>query len=100
MVSTDRIQNIALIGSYPPRQCGIATFTKSLYDSLSRGNPDRNISVIAINDNCDIYDFPTEVVFEIDQKNRSHYFSAADYINAGDTELVCVQHEYGIFGGP
>lgn len=87
---------IAIIGTYPPRQCGIATFTHDLYQSLQySSNQDHRI--FAVSDGSE-YVFPEEVTYVIDKENLNSYFQAAEIIN--ETFDACIiQHEYGIFGG-
>src|SRR2546425_109287 len=93
---------ICLISSYPPRQCGIATFSNNLLSAIHAGNLNKKIKidsfVVALNDYDDDYPYPEEVEFCIQQNVQKDYIKAAEYIN--DNADVCVlQHEYGIFGG-
>lgn len=99
-VNSTGIGSIAVIGNYLPRLCGIATFTRDLVESISSasGNPD--CWAIAMNDREDGYDYPGNVRYEIDQNNPEAYRRAADFLKAQKADLVCLQHEYGIFGGP
>lgn len=90
---------IAFIGNYLPRKCGIATFTADLYQSLAELNPDNECFVLAMNDPGANYDYPRQVHFEIQQESVHDYRSAADFLNLRDPDIVCLQHEYGIFGG-
>lgn len=100
------IKSIAVIGNYAPRQCGIATFTTDLVESLSRAVGENACWALAMNDQPEGYDYPGKVRFEINQHQLKDYRLAADYlnishINQGEhSDVVCVQHEYGIFGGP
>ncbi|HBB02028.1 MAG: hypothetical protein A2W86_12875 [Bacteroidetes bacterium GWD2_45_23] len=91
------MNKIAIIGNYPPRQCGIATFTKDLND----GFKDIGVStaVVAMNDGLIRYDYPEEVVFEIEQNVIPSYIHAAQFLNTNDFDAVILQHEFGIFGG-
>ncbi len=86
------------LGTYPPKQCGIATFSMDLRNSLMiHGN---DVKVMAVSEEKNKYDYPQEVIFEIDQQHRPDYIKAAAFINsAPDIDLVIIQHEYGIFGG-
>ena len=93
-------KSIAVIGSYPPRRCGIATFTADLVDALSSQIPDHNCWAVAMNDKSEGYTYPDKVHFEINQKSLSDYSSAAEFLNINQVDVVCLQHEYGIFGGP
>ncbi len=93
------LRKIALIGNNPPRLCGIATFTHDLRNGLLDAFPDLDIDVYAMNDRGARYDYPQEVVCSIDQDDLASYARAAHRINASGADVVCVQHEYGIFGG-
>jgi len=94
------INSVAIIGNYLPRQCGIATFTTDLAEGLSAEAPDINCWVTVVNDKPDGYPYPDKVRFEINQNKLSDYSMASQFLNISQTDIVCVQHEYGIFGGP
>jgi len=100
MVWTHNPKNVAFIGDYLPRQCGIATFTSDLCKSYYSFIPDSKAVVVSVNDTPDGYDYPTEVRYDFYQHDQEAYRRAAEFLNAKDTEVVCLQHEYGIFGGP
>lgn len=87
--------NILFLSTYPPLECGIATYTKNLIDSIDKSKV--NIYVAAINDAK--YKYDSIVKYEIDQQNKSDYIKLAQKINASNIDVVCVQHEFGIFGG-
>ena len=94
------LSRIALIGNFPPRRCGIATFTADLrasFDTLVNGP---EVDVFAMVDPGATYDFPEAVVATIDQNDPAAYEAAARRIAGGDYDAVWVQHEFGIFGGP
>jgi glycosyltransferase involved in cell wall biosynthesis len=93
------VNRIALLGNHLPRKCGIATFTSDLYSALSSQYPDIYNIVIPINDIKDGYNYPSNVRFDIDEDDINSYKSAADFININNFDIVCLQHEYGIFGG-
>lgn len=90
---------IAFIGNYLPRQCGIATFTTDLCEEIAFQNPEIECLALAMNDQPDEYDYPGRVRFELDQDDLNGYQSAADFLNMNNVDLVCLQHEFGIFGG-
>ncbi len=90
---------IAFVGTYPPRRCGIGTFTRDLSDAVISANKGVRGSVLAITDADSTYDHPERVRFEIRQGLRGDYVRAADFVNYSDTRMVSIQHEYGIFGG-
>ncbi len=92
-------KSVALIGSYLPRQCGIATFTADLAAAILENNPRIDCPIVAMNDRRDGYEYPDEVQFQIGQDNLSEYRLAANFLNLRDPEVVCLQHEFGIFGG-
>jgi len=93
------LKSVALIGSYLPRQCGIATFTADLASAILENNPTIDCSIVAMNDRAEGYEYPDEVRFQISQEKLSEYRLAANFLNLRDPDVVCLQHEYGIFGG-
>ena len=95
----EALRSIALIGSYVPRRCGIATFTNDLAGGLSAASSDLHVEIVAMNDDRARHDYPSEVEFEIGQNELADYRVAADHLNASRIDVVSVQHEYGIFGG-
>jgi len=92
-------KKVAFIGTYVPRQCGIATFTNDLLSAVRNEDPSIDCQAVAMNDLVSGYIYPEEVHFEINQNVLSDYRLAADFLNVNRIELVCLQHEYGIFGG-
>jgi len=96
----DGIDSVAVIGNYLPRQCGIATFTTDLVEGLSAEAPDIHCWAAVMNDKPEGYPYPEKVRFEINQNKLTDYSVAAQFLNISRTDIVCVQHEYGLFGGP
>jgi glycosyltransferase involved in cell wall biosynthesis len=94
------IRKIAFLGDYLPRKCGIATFTSDLLSSVAAEHPQSQCFAVSVNDIEAGYDYPDVVRFEIEEQNLRSYQRAADFLNIGNVDLVCVQHEFGIFGGP
>jgi len=94
------INSVAVIGNYLPRQCGIATFTTDLVEGLSAEAPDINCWAAAMNDKTEGYPYPEKVRFEINQNKLTDYDVASQFLNISQTDIVCVQHEFGLFGGP
>jgi len=90
---------IAFIGNFLPRRCGIATFTTDLLRAVSEAAPGNNCFAVVMNDTPKGYRYPSEVRFEVNQKNLNDYQLAADFLNMSQLDFVCLQHEYGIFGG-
>ncbi|WP_380872736.1 glycosyl transferase [Sphingomonas sp. DBB INV C78] len=100
MVTTGKqTRHIALIGNHPPRMCGIATFTADLRAALVSARPDLIADVFAMDEPGGLHAYPPEVVCQIGQADLADYRAAARRINQSGAELLCVQHEYGIFGG-
>jgi glycosyltransferase involved in cell wall biosynthesis len=93
------LTSIALIGNYLPRQCGIATFTTDLAAAILDNDPDIDLSVVAMNDLPTGYEYPATVRFQINENRLNEYALAASFLNLRDPDIVCLQHEYGIFGG-
>jgi len=100
MQTTNGIKRIAFIGNYLPRQCGIATFTTDLCETFAQQFPETTCFAVPVNDRPEGYNYPERVWFELDQDDLNSYRQAADYLNVNDVDLVCLQHEFGIFGGP
>lgn len=88
-----------MLGNYLPRKCGIATFTTDLARAIDSAFPNIHMRTMAMNDRDEGYDYPDEVVFELKEDSVEAYHQAADYLNHNAPDLICVQHEYGIFGG-
>src|SRR5690242_19023541 len=101
LVETDsEIRKIAFLGDYPPRKCGIATFTADLLAAVAAENPRSQCFAVPVNDTEGGYEYTGEVRFEIAEQDLSSYQRAADFLNISNVDVVCVQHEFGIFGGP
>ncbi|OYW82963.1 MAG: glycosyl transferase family 1, partial [Asticcacaulis sp. 32-58-5] len=94
------IKRAAIIGNFPPRMCGLATFTRDIYACLSQALPKADWRVIAMNDPNGQYDYPPVVTDQIAQNEPEAYRRLAHSLNAGGVDVVFVQHEFGIFGGP
>ena len=94
------MQRIAVIGNYVPRQCGIATFTTDLCESLAGQSPAIDCFAVAVNDREEGYGYPPRVRFEIRERDLASYRRAADFLNLNRVDVVSLQHEFGIFGGP
>jgi glycosyltransferase involved in cell wall biosynthesis len=100
----------AYIGTYPPRECGIGTFTMNLFNSMvmnpaSRQAGNKTVKdssegfIIAMNDHEQTYDYPEEVLLTIRQEHQRDYLSAVKFINLSGADLCILEHEFGIFGG-
>lgn len=93
------IRQIALLGNYLPRQCGIATFTTDLATAISAEFSAIECGVVAMNDAGKRHAYSDRVRFEIKESDLAFYRRAADFLNVSAADVLCVQHEYGIFGG-
>lgn len=94
------MKRIAVVGNYLPRQCGIATFTTDLCEALASQFPETTCFAIPVNDREEGYEYPPRVRFELNENDLTTYRQAADFLNINKVDLVCLQHEFGIFGGP
>jgi glycosyltransferase involved in cell wall biosynthesis len=90
---------IAFVGNYLPRECGIATFTADLCTALANEYGPERLFAIPVNDPDSQYDYPEQVRLELEQEDVASYERAADFLNFNGNDLVCLQHEYGIYGG-
>lgn len=97
--TTSTTRRVAFVGNALPRKCGIATFTSHLRDAVTTADPHLEAFIVAINDKPQGYRYPEHVRFTIDQDDVAAYTRAADYLNILAVDAVCLQHEYGIFGG-
>jgi glycosyltransferase involved in cell wall biosynthesis len=91
---------IAVIGNYLPRQCGIATFTTDLCEAISAEYGTARLLALPVNDSERGYDYPARVRWSLAQDDVTTYQEAAEFLNFNNIDMVCLQHEYGIFGGP
>ena len=91
---------IAVIGNYLPRQCGIATFTTDLCSAISAEYGTAHLLALPVNDTEQGYDYPARVRWALAQNDVASYTEAAEFLNFNNIDMVCLQHEYGIFGGP
>lgn len=94
------MKRIAVVGNYQPRQCGIATFTTDLCEALASQFPDTSCFALPVNDREEGYDYPPRVRFALSEQDLTTYRQAADFLNISKIDLVCLQHEFGIYGGP
>ena len=91
---------IAVIGNYLPRHCGIATFTTDLCTAISTECGSAQLMALPVNDTEEGYDYPDRVRWSLAQEDVKSYQEAAEFLNFNNIDMVCLQHEYGIFGGP
>src|ERR1700761_9254147 len=97
---------IAYISTYPPRECGIATFNYNLMHAINANFPKRKSLleggfVVALNDSEVLheYEYPEEVKYIIRQNHQKDYIRAANYINTSNVDACIMEHEFGIYGG-
>ncbi len=98
-ISNSTLNRIAFIGNYLPRQCGIATFTTDLCEAIASQYPDTTCIAMPVNDVLSGYKYPARVRFELTEKDIDSYLRASDFLNINNVDMVCLQFEYGIFGG-
>jgi glycosyltransferase involved in cell wall biosynthesis len=94
------LRTIAFLGDYLPRKCGIATFTSDLLTAITTQFPENKCFAVPVNDVPSGYEYPDVVHFEIGEQDLSSYQRAADFLNISNADIICLQHEFGIFGGP
>ena len=99
MEEDSKIRKIAFVGDHLPRKCGIATFTSDLLAAVAAAHPQSQCFSVSVNDIPGGYEYPQVVRFEIEEQDLSSYLRAADFLNISDVDIVCLQHEFGIFGG-
>jgi glycosyltransferase involved in cell wall biosynthesis len=90
---------VAFVGTYPPRRCGIATFTRDLSAACVAAGEGMRPMIVAVSDPAAEYEYPSDVKYEIRQGVKADYARAAEFVNYSDVRLVSIQHEYGIYGG-
>ena len=90
---------IAFVGGFEPRRCGIATFTTDLCEAVAAAAPASECFAGAVNDRMEGHKYPPRVRFELDEKDLDSYRRAADFLNFNNADILCVQHEFGIYGG-
>ena len=92
---------IHFLSSYPPRECGIATFTQDLVNAVEgKKNPGVECKIAAMNEIYSTYSYPKSVNMQIEQEDQESYLIAAEKLNKSRrSRVVCLQHEFGLFGG-
>src|SRR5271155_4045915 len=100
MKEHSRVRKIAFLGDHLPRKCGIATFTSDLLAAVAAEHPQSQCLSVSVNDIKGGYEYPEAVRFEIEEQDLPSYLRAADFLNISNVDIVCLQHEFGIFCGP
>jgi glycosyltransferase involved in cell wall biosynthesis len=100
MTHQSELRKIAFLGDYWPRRCGIATFTSDLRRAVAGQFSETECIVAPVDDVEGGYEYPPEVRFEFLEQDLDAYRRAAHFLNFSNVDVVCLQHEYGIFGGP
>jgi polysaccharide biosynthesis protein PslF len=98
LVLDNSAKRIGYFSTYPPRECGIANFTKDLIDAIGDLGGLKP-AIIAINEKGALYDYDRRVKWNIDRDDAEDYVKAAEYVNASNIQLLVVQHEFGLYGG-
>jgi glycosyltransferase involved in cell wall biosynthesis len=99
MSEVTKIRKIAFVGDYLPRKCGIATFTADVLEAVAAAFPEAQCFSVSVNDIPGGYEYPEVVRFEIEEQDLASYLRAADFLNISNVDVVCLQHEFGIYGG-
>jgi len=99
MIVASPVCKIAFVGDHLPRKCGIATFTSDLLAAVASAHPETHCLAVSVNDIPGGYEYPEVVRFEIEERDVSSYLRAADFLNISNVDIVCLQHEFGIYGG-
>jgi glycosyltransferase involved in cell wall biosynthesis len=99
MKETSKVRKIAFVGDHLPRKCGIATFTSDVLAAVADAYPHSQCLCVSVNDIKSGYEYPDVVRFEIEEEDLPSYLRAADFLNISNVDIVCLQHEFGIFGG-
>ncbi len=94
------VGRIAFIGGHLPRRCGIATFTTDVCRCVATAYPDTACLAVAVNDRAGGYNYPDPVRFTLEEQDLESYRGPPDFLNISAVDVVCLQHEFGIFGGP
>lgn len=100
MEASSGIRKVAFLGDYLPHKCGIATFTSDVLSAVATEHPKTQCFAVPVNDIAGGYEYPDVVRFEIEEQDLPSYQRAADFLNISNVDIVCVQHEFGIYGGP
>ncbi|MCI0338073.1 MAG: glycosyltransferase family 4 protein [Acidobacteria bacterium] len=100
MKENSKVRKIAFVGDHLPRKCGVATFTSDLLAAVAAAYPQSQCLALSVNDIKGGYEYPEVVRFEIEEQDLPSYLRAADFLNISNVDIVCLQHEFGIFGGP
>ena len=89
---------IAFVSTYPPRRCGIATFTSDLIHAIRQADPSTRARIAAIDERNSVRAYGSEVRWRIRQGSPMPYRAAARAIDRSNADVVCVQHEFGLYG--
>ena len=92
---------ICFLSNFPPKECGIATFTRDLTVAMNKKfNPKLKSRVIALNEDASFYNYDSRVIMQLNKDNIADYKNIAKKVNnSHDVKLICIQHEFGLFGG-
>lgn len=96
MNTEDQRIKVGFLSTYPPRECGIATFTQDLVKELKQ-QKQLKAGILAVSDRK--YNYGGDVIAELPQQSREKYTEAAEQINRSDIQVLAIEHEYGIYGG-
>ena len=89
---------IAFVSTWPSRRCGIATFTNDLFAAVHAADESVICDIAAIDERNSVRAYGPEVRWRIRQGSPDGYVAAARAIGGSDVDVVCVQHEFGLYG--
>jgi glycosyltransferase involved in cell wall biosynthesis len=90
---------VAFLGNSLPRRCGIATFTTDLQQAVAATGATSSTAIVAMTDDDRVYDYPPVVRLQVHDQKVEEYERAARFLNSEQFDVLCLQHEFGIFGG-
>src|SRR5260370_26597792 len=100
MEKKSELRRAAFLGVYPRGKRGMPTFTADLLAAVAAEHPQTDCFAAPVKDREGGYEYPPEGRCEIEEQDLSSYLRAADFLNISNADVLCLQHEFGIFGGP
>jgi glycosyltransferase involved in cell wall biosynthesis len=100
LTANSTVQTLAIVSTYIPRKCGIATFAYELRKAIASDVSHPQALVFGLDDIPNGYTYPPEVRFQIQANQPRDYREAAELLNINQIDIALIQHEFGIFGGP
>lgn len=93
------LPEILFISSYPPRECGIATYSQDLIKALNnKFSNSFSLKVCALQSDLEVRNYPEEVKYILNPSEKANFFNLAQLINKDkNVKLLLIQHEFGLF---